>query len=80
MNTLSSIAQNIDILSKEKKIDPQLIISAIEDAVVTASRKQFKSGEDLHAHYNPESGTVELYAVKIVVDEGCRFFARNDGR
>ena len=69
MNTLSSIAQNIDILSKEKKIDPQLIISAIEDAVVTASRKQFKSGEDLHAHYNPESGTVELYAVKIVVDE-----------
>jgi transcription termination/antitermination protein NusA len=69
MNTLTSIAQNIDVLSKEKKIDPQLIISAIEDAVVTASRKQFKSGEDLHARYNPESGSVELYAVKVVVDD-----------
>lgn len=69
MNTLSSIAQNIDVLSKEKKIDPQVIISAIEDAVVTASRKHFKSGEDLHARYNVETGGVELYAIKVVVDE-----------
>ena len=69
MNTLSSIAQNIDFLSKEKKIDPQVIISAIEDAVVTASRKHFKSGEDLHARYNLESGAIELFAIKTVADE-----------
>lgn len=69
MSTLSSIAQNIEVLSKEKKIDPQVIISAIEDAVVTASRKQFKTGEDLHARYNTDSGAVELYAIKTVVDE-----------
>ncbi len=69
MNVLSSIAQNIEVLSKEKKIDPQVIIGAIEDAVVTASRKQFRSGEDLHARYNPEAGTIDLYAVKIVVDD-----------
>jgi len=69
MNTLSSIAQNIDFLSKEKKIDPQVIISAIEDAVVTASRKHFKSGEDLHARYNLESGAIELYAIKTVAEE-----------
>ncbi|MBL8167189.1 MAG: transcription termination/antitermination protein NusA [Acidobacteria bacterium] len=69
MSTLSSIAQNIEFLSKEKKIDPQVIISAIEDAVVTASRKHFRSGEDLHARYNQETGGVELYAVKTVVEE-----------
>lgn len=69
MNALSSIAQNIEVLSREKKIDPQVIISAIEDAVVTASRKQFKSGEDLHARYNTDSGSIELYAVKTVVEE-----------
>jgi N utilization substance protein A len=69
MNTLSSIAQNIELLSKEKKIDPQIIISAIEDAVVTASRKQFRTGEDLRARYNLDSGSIELYAVKTVVDE-----------
>ncbi len=69
MNSLSSIAQNIEVLSKEKKIDPQVIISAIEDAVVTASRKHFRSGEDLHARYNADSGAIELYAIKTVVDE-----------
>jgi len=69
MNTLTSIAQNIELLSKEKNIDPQVIIGAIEDAVVTASRKHFRSGEDLHARYNVETGGVELYAVKTVVDE-----------
>ncbi len=69
MSTLTSIAQNIDVLSKEKKIDPQVIISAIEDAVVTASRKHFKTGEDLHARYNLESGAIELYAIKTVVEQ-----------
>ena len=48
----SPIPQTIDILSREKGIDPQVIISAIEDAVVTAARKQFKTGEDLRARYN----------------------------
>ena len=42
---------------------------AIEDAVVTAARKQFKTGEDLRARYNPETGDVELFALMTVVDE-----------
>jgi N utilization substance protein A len=68
MNSLSSISQNIELLSKEKKIDPNVIIGAIEDAVVTAARKQFKSNEDLHARYIPDTGMVELFAIKTVVD------------
>jgi len=65
----SPIPQTIDILSREKGIDPQVIISAIEDAVVTAARKQFKTGEDLRARYNNETGDVELFALMTVVDE-----------
>ena len=65
----SPIPQTIDILSREKGIDPQVIISAIEDAVVTAARKQFKTGEDLRARYNTETGDVELFALMTVVDE-----------
>lgn len=65
----SPIPQTIDILSREKGIDPQVIISAIEDAVVTAARKQFKTGEDLRARYNHESGDVELFALMTVIDE-----------
>ena len=65
----SPIPQTIDILSREKGIDPEVIISAIEDAVVTAARKQFKTGEDLRARYNAESGDVELFALMTVVEE-----------
>jgi len=65
----SPIPQTIDILSREKGIDPQVIISAIEDAVVTAARKQFKTGEDLRARYNSDTGDVELFALMTVVDE-----------
>jgi len=64
----SPIPQTIDILSREKGIDPQVIISAIEDAVVTAARKQFKTGEDLRARYNSDTGDVELFALMTVVD------------
>lgn len=67
MNPNTPIAQNIETLAREKNIDPVIIISAIEDAVVTASRKQFKTGEDLQARYNPDTGLVDLYAVKRVV-------------
>lgn len=69
MNSLSSIAQNIELLSKEKNIDPTVITSALEDAVVTAARKQFKTGEDLRARYNAETGSIDLFAIKTVVEE-----------
>src|SRR6185369_9513313 len=68
VNPNTPIAQNIEILAREKNIDPTIIISAIEDAVVTASRKQYKTGEDLQARYNPDTGEVDLFAVKRVVE------------
>ncbi|MCS6885273.1 MAG: transcription termination factor NusA [Acidobacteriota bacterium] len=65
----SILAESIEALSREKNIDPKIIVSAIEDAVVTASRKQSRSKENLHAVYNKETGEVELYAVKRVVSQ-----------
>jgi len=69
VNPNTPIAQNIETLAREKNIDPTIIISAIEDAVVTASRKQFKTGEDLQARYNMDTGSVDLFAVKRVVED-----------
>jgi len=65
----SPIPQTIDILSREKGIDPQVIISAMEEAVAAAARKHFKTGQDFHARYNPESGEVDLFALMTVVDQ-----------
>ena len=36
-------------------IEPEVVIAAIEDAVLTASRKVFKDGENLKARFNPET-------------------------
>ena len=48
--------QTIDQISREKGIDPQIVIHAIEDAIVVASRKHFKSNEELRGRINPETG------------------------
>jgi len=65
----SQLYQTIDQLSREKNIDPQIIVSAVEDAMLVATRKYYKSCEDLKAELNKESGEVAVYAVKKVVEE-----------
>ena len=63
------LQQTIEALAKEKGIEPDVIITAIEDAVLTASRKYYKSNEKLRTKFNPETGQVELFAVRQIVEE-----------
>jgi N utilization substance protein A len=63
------IFQTIDQISREKGIDPQIVIHAIEDAIVVASRKYFKSNEELRGRINPETGEIDVYALRKVVEE-----------
>ncbi len=63
----SLLFQQIDLLSKEKGIDPQIVVSAVEDAVLVATRKFYKSTEDLRSHLNKDTGQIKVYAVKKVV-------------
>jgi N utilization substance protein A len=67
--TTNPLQQTIEALAKEKGIGPEVIISAIEDAVLTASRKYYKTNENLRTRFNTETGQVELYAVKQIVNE-----------
>jgi N utilization substance protein A len=62
------IAQTIEQISKEKNVDPKIIISALEDAMVAASRKFYKTNEDINARFDPATGTVEIFAVRRVVE------------
>src|SRR5271163_469310 len=61
--------QQIEMLSREKHIEPEVVVSAIEDAMVVAARKHYKTEEDLRAKFNPESGQVEVFSVHTVVEE-----------
>src|SRR5207253_2976599 len=63
------LQQTIEALAKEKGIEPDVVISAIEEAVATASRKYYKTGENLKTRFNTETGQVDLFALKSVVEE-----------
>src|SRR5438067_3174865 len=64
----SELFNTIDALSREKGIDPQIVVSAVEDAIVIATRKSLKSQENLRAELDKDSGNIRVYAVKSVVD------------
>ena len=63
------LQQTIEALAKEKGIEANTIITAIEDAVLTASRKYYKTTENLRTRFNTETGQVDLFAVKHIVNE-----------
>ena len=64
----NALQQTIEALAREKGIEADVIITAIEDAVLTASRKYYKSDENLRTKFNAETGQVELFAVRQIVD------------
>ncbi|HKS75989.1 MAG TPA: transcription termination factor NusA [Terriglobales bacterium] len=64
----SELYNTIDALSREKGIDPQIVVSAVEDAIVVATRKYYKTQENLRAELNKETGKIRAYAVKTVVE------------
>src|SRR5881392_3223694 len=64
----SELYNTIDALSKEKGIDPQIVVSAVEDAIVVATRKYYKTQENLRAELDKETGKINAFAVKSIVE------------
>ena len=64
----SELYNTIDALSREKGIDPQIVVSAVEDAIVMATRKYYKSQENLRAKLDKDTGKISAFAVKTVVE------------
>lgn len=66
---MASIYQSIELLGKEKGIDPQIILDAVKDAMVLAARKHFRSEENMEVDFDRNSGAISLHVVKNVVEE-----------
>ncbi len=64
----SELYNTIDALSREKGIDPQIVVSAVEDAIVVATRKYYKTQENLRAELDRETGKIRAFAVRTVVE------------
>jgi N utilization substance protein A len=59
---VDSIYQSIEILSKEKGIDAQIVLDAVKDAMLIAARKHFRTVENYEADFDDKSG-IRLFAV-----------------
>jgi N utilization substance protein A len=64
----SELYNVIDALSREKGINPDIVVGAVEDAIVVATRKYYKTQENLRAELNKETGQIRAYAVRTIVE------------
>jgi len=64
----SELYNVIDALSREKGINPDIVVSAVEDAIVVATRKYYKTQENLRAELDKETGQIRAYAVRTIVE------------
>jgi N utilization substance protein A len=65
----SLLFQTIEQISREKHIEPEIIVAAIEDAMVVAARKYYRTEEELRSKFNPETGQIDVFSVHVVVEE-----------
>ena len=62
VNVWNTIVQ----LSKERGVETEVIVQAIEESLRVASSKYFSHNEDIHISFQPEKGELRVYAMKTV--------------
>ena len=64
----SALYQTIEVLSRDKGIDAEIVVAAVEDAIALATRKYYKTQENVRAELDRETGEIRAYAYKTVVE------------
>ncbi|MGE0762038.1 MAG: transcription termination factor NusA [Bdellovibrionales bacterium] len=68
-NVFSELSRMIEQVGKDKGIDKNLVIDAVVQGMLAAARKKYGTYREIEAQYNEESGEVELYEFKEVVND-----------
>jgi N utilization substance protein A len=63
----SALYQSIELLSQEKGIDPAVVVGAVEEAIALATRKYYKTQENMRGELDRETGAILAYIYKTVV-------------
>ncbi len=66
---IADIKRVVEQVSRDKGIDRLVLIKALEEALKSAARKKFGSRIDIEVHYDEESGEIEVFQFKEVVEE-----------
>jgi N utilization substance protein A len=64
----SVLYQSIEALSRDKGIEPEIVVGAVEDAIALATRKFYKTQENMRAEMDKETGEIRAYVFKTVVE------------
>jgi len=65
----SDLLKVIQQVGREKNINPEVLIEAVESALLLASKKKLGAVDNLVFHLNRETGEVELFSVRKVTEE-----------
>jgi N utilization substance protein A len=63
----NALYQSIELLSQEKGIDPAIVVGAVEEAIALATRKFYKTQENMRGELNKDTGEITAYIYKTVV-------------
>lgn len=67
-DNFSDLSRMIEQVGKDKGIDKQVVIDAVIQGMLVAARKKYGTYREIEASYNEESGEVELFEFKEVVN------------
>lgn len=65
---IADIKRVVEQVSRDKGIDTEILIRALEEALRSAARKKFGGKVDIEAQYSPETGEIEVFQFKEVVE------------
>ncbi len=65
---ISDIKRVVDQVSRDRGIDREVLIKALEEALRSAARKRFGNKADIEVQYNEEIGEIEVFQFKEVVE------------
>ena len=68
-NLFSDLARMIEQVGKDKGIDKRLVIDAVTQGMLVAARKKYGTYREIEAQYNEDSGEIELFQFKEVVND-----------
>lgn len=58
----------LDVLEKDKGISKEIVISALEAALVSAYKRNYGQAQNVDVEFNEKNGDIHVYSVKEVVD------------
>ncbi|MEM7545483.1 MAG: transcription termination factor NusA [Pseudomonadota bacterium] len=63
------LLQIADAVAREKLIDPELVLEAMEDSLGKAARQRYGAELDIRAHIDRKSGEMTMFRAREVVEE-----------